>query len=205
MASNGHEAALEPVGATTRRRATPGAPWNSWLAFFAATGAGAGLLWWLLAPGGAVYGDGSDFKVWFPRDATLALLLTLAGVFSAVVALRGPRRLRRRRPRRPVQDEAEKPSLPLYFGLLLGGLVASVLAWRSGVFAGDLFQTPPANMASPSMVFSLRSPTVLLLWSLSTSLVIFGSKLFAYSFLAGPRPGPEPQAEPLHGREVTHG
>ncbi|AIX99728.1 hypothetical protein ART_0130 [Arthrobacter sp. PAMC 25486] len=197
MAHTGPDAALEPVDGLTRRhrRATAAAPWSSWPFFFAVTGAGAGVLWWLLAPGGAFYGDGSDFKVWLPRDATLALLLTLAGVLSAVLALRGSRvPWRTRRP-----GTAEKPSLPLYFGLLLGGLAASVLAWRIGVFAGDLFQTPPANMASPSMLFSLRSPTVLMLWPLSTSLVIFASKLFAYSFLA------EPKAEPLRSHDLLRG
>ena len=173
-------------------------PWSGWLAFFAATGAGAGILWWLLAPGGAFHGDGTDFKVWLPRDAALAVLLIVAGVLTAVRALRGWRALGGvRGPRRP--PAAETPSLPLYFGLLLGALAGSVLAWRIGVFAGDLFQTPPENMAHPSMVFSLRSPTVLILWPLSTSAVIFASKFFAYSFL------PEPRAEPLHGRDVLHG
>lgn len=169
--------------------ARAGAPWSAWLLFFAATGSGAGLLWWLLAPGGAFHGDGSDFKVWLPRDVTLALLLSAAGVLSAVLALRGPGRLR----------TVEKPSLPLYFALLLGGLAASVLAWRIGVFAGDLFQTPPANMANPSMVFSLRSSTVLILWPLCASLVIAASKLFAFSFV------PAPKVEPLHDREALHG
>ena len=199
----------EIAGGTKHRHrgAAASAPGSGWPAFFAAAGAGAGILWWLVAPGGAFYGDVTDFKLWLPRDAALALLLTAAGVLTAVRALRGRRALRgwralrgrrgrwgRRGPR-----PADSPTLPLYFGLLLGALAASVLAWRIGVFAGDLFQTPPDNMAHPSMVFSLRSPTVLVLWPLSASAVIFASKLFAYSFL------PETSAEPLHGREVLHG
>ena len=186
------------------RGAAASTSWSGWPAFFAAAGAGAGILWWLASPGGAFYGDGTDVNVWLPRDATLALLLTVAGVLTAVRALRGPLALRGRWGRRGPRGQrgrrtAERLSLPLYVGLLLGALAASVLAWRMGVFAGDLFQTPPDNMAHPSMVFSLRSPTVLILWPLSASAIIFVSKLFAYSFL------PESGAEPLHGREALHG
>ncbi len=189
-------------GTKSRHRgAAASTSWSGWPAFFAVTGAGAGILWWLVAPGGAFYGDGTDFQVWLPRDASLALLLTAAGVLTAVRSLRWPRGPRSWRGRwgRRGPGPAESPSLPLYIGLLLGSLAASVLAWRIGVFAGDLFQTPPDNMAHPSMVFSLRSPTVLILWPLSASAVIFASKLLAYSFL------PETRAEPLHDREVLHG
>ncbi len=163
------------------QRPASGTAWQPWLAYFAVTGMVAGILWWLLAPGGAFYGDGRDYEVWFPRDATLAALLVLGGISSAVLALRG-----RFLPRQSSAETVEKPSPALFAALLVGGVAASVIAWRTGVFAGDLFQTPPENMANPSMVFSLRSPSVLILWPLACSAVVFLRRLFAYAFAGGP-------------------
>ncbi len=162
-----------------RRRSQAGAPWGAWALLFAATGMGAGVIWWFAAPGGAFYGSGTDYEVWLPRDLTLGLLLLAAGVATGVLALRGWR----------VPRGGAKLSLRLYFGLVLGALAGSVLAWRIGVFAGDLFQTPPANMANPSIVFSLRSPTVLLLWPLATSVLVVLAQL------AGMSMGEEPASE----------
>lgn len=198
-ALNTSEAPTTEVPPTTdsgraRARAAASNPWQTWLAYFAVSGFAAGVLWWLLAPGGAFYGAGTDFAVWFPRDATLAALLVLAGVLSAVLALRGQFLLKRRR-----KSIADKPSRALYVALVVGGLAASVLAWRTGVFAGDLFQTPPENMPSPSMVFSLRSPTVLILWPLTTSVVVFLRQLVAYSFTSGPAAGSMPTGKPGNG------
>lgn len=170
--------------ARDRRRtqhSSAGTPWQPWLAYLFGTGVLSGILWWLLAPGGAFYGEGTDYHVWFPRDAVLAGLLLVGGIASAVLALRGTFLPRRSRP--AAADPArEKPSRALFAALVVGGFAASVIAWRTGVFAGDLFQTPPENMASPSMVFSLRSPSVLLLWPLATTAVIFFRQLIAYSF-----------------------
>lgn len=160
--------------------ALAGTAWQPWLAYFVFTGMGTGILWWLLAPGGAFYGDGNDFKMWFPRDAVLAGLMVVAGAASAVVALRGqflPRR---------GKNQGTNPSRALFAVLVLGGFLASVIAWRTGVFAGDLFQTPPANMPSPSVVFSLRSPSVLVLWPLASSVVVFAGKFMDYYSRPGP-------------------
>ena len=66
--------------------------------------------------------------------------------------------------------------------LLVSGLAGSVLAWRIGVFAGDLFQTVPENLPSPSMIFSLRSPSVLLLWPLASAAVLFVVHFIGYYF-----------------------
>lgn len=181
-----HTAASSPAGdapptARGRARAAVGNPWQSWLAWFVAAGFAAGVLWWLLAPGGAFYADSADYAVWFPRDATLAALMVVAGIASAVLALRGQFLPKRRR-----RAMADKPARTLFAALVVGGFAASVIAWRTGVFAGDLFHTPPEPMASPSMVFSLRSPTVLILWPLASSAAVFVRQLISYSFTSGP-------------------
>jgi hypothetical protein len=154
-----------------------------WLHLPALTGIAAGILWWLLAPGGALYGDGTDIASWFPRDATLAILLLLAGAAGGVAAIR-------RRPRAAAGV--------LMLALVVGGFAGSVIAWRMGVFAGDLFRTPPANMPNPSIVFSLRSGPVLLLWPLVSVLVFFVWNLFTYAF----HPMPE---EPVHSTGGVNG
>ncbi|MDJ0318156.1 MULTISPECIES: hypothetical protein [Arthrobacter] len=165
---------------STQRQApttTTGGVWREWLGFSAVTGVGAGVLWWLLAPGGAFYGEGKDFEIWFPRDATLSGLLLLAGILAAVLVHRG-----RMRSSRPADSPASSSQGILLLAVAVGGLVGSVIAWRVGVFAGDLFHTPPNNMTSPSMVFSLRSASVLILWPMASLLIIFISNLLSYAF-----------------------
>lgn len=186
----------EPAGRREKRRnkvALAGARWQPWLAYFVLTGMGTGILWWLLAPGGAFHGDGKDFETWFPRDAVLAGLMVMAGAASGVVALRG-----QFLPRRP-KIQGANPSRALFIVLVLGGFLASAIAWRTGVFAGDLFQTPPANMPNPSIVFSLRSPSVLSLWPLASSIVVFGGKFIDYYS----RPGPP--LETMQGSSLATG
>lgn len=163
------------------RSADTRAVWRRWLAFSAVTGVAAGILWWLLAPGGAFYGDGKDFAVWLPRDATLGLLLLLAGILSAVLVLRG-----RGKSARQGNAPASGTENVLLAALAVGGFAGSVIAWRMGVFAGDLFHTPPDNMANPSIVFSLRSASVLILWPLASVAVVFVSTLVSYSFFPAP-------------------
>lgn len=145
--------------------------WRKWLAVTLSLGAIMGAAWFVLAPGGAIYGEGTDFATWFPRDATLAALMLVAGVLSAVLLLRQGGKNRR----------VWASATPM-LALLVGGLAGSVLAWRIGVFAGDLFQTVPENLPSPSMIFSLRSPSVLLLWPLASAAVLFVVHFIGYYF-----------------------
>lgn len=128
-----------------------------------------GAAWFVLAPGGAIYGDGTDFHTWFPRDGALAALMLVAGVLCAVLLLRQGRSA-------PLTWSSAAPTM----ALLVGGLAGSVIAWRVGVFAGDLFQTVPENLANPSIVFSLRSGPVLLLWPLASAVVLFAVHFLGY-------------------------
>ncbi|WP_425864320.1 hypothetical protein [Arthrobacter sp. TWP1-1] len=156
--------------------------WRRGLSFGILTGLVVGVLWWLLAPGGAFYGKGTDATIWLPRDAVLGILLALAGVFSAVVTMR------RSSPGHSAQGSAAKQAVaPMAIVILaVSGLVGSVVAWRMGVFAGDLFQTPPDNMPNPSIVFSLRSGPLLLVWPLLASVVLFVWSLVSYAFVPSP-------------------
>lgn len=164
------------TGLRSTRRATAPAPaaWLRWLALSAAGGVAAGAAWWLAAPGGAFYGQGKDYAIWLPRDLVLAGLMVLGGLTAAALLIRSAAR----------HGSGARARL---VAVLAGGLLGSVLAWRTGVFAGDLFQTPPADMAAPSIVFSLRSPSVLLLWPLATSAAVFLYTFLAYTFVPPPR------------------
>lgn len=161
----------DPTAVKGAKKRDSAAIWRKWLTVTLTLGAIMGVAWFVLAPGGAIYGDGKDFATWFPRDAALALLLLVAGVLSAVLLLRQGRKDRR-------VWASGTPTL----ALLIGGLAGSVLAWRIGVFAGDLFQTVPENLPSPSMIFSLRSPSVLLLWPLASAAVLFVVHFIGYNF-----------------------
>ncbi|MCQ9164251.1 MULTISPECIES: hypothetical protein [unclassified Arthrobacter] len=163
------------VRRSSRRTTAPARPgWLRWLALSMAAGIVAGIVWWLAAPGGAFYGQGKDYTVWPGRDLVLAGVCVLCGLLAGMLLARHAARY-------------GTGAAARFLAVLAGGLLGSVLAWRVGVFAGDLFQTPPDNMPSPSMVFSLRSPSVLLLWPLAASAVVFVYAFLAYTFVPQPR------------------
>ncbi|WP_146238873.1 hypothetical protein [Arthrobacter livingstonensis] len=152
------------------------AGWQRWFALSSGAGVVLGILWWLAAPGGAFYGEGKDYTIWVARDLVLAGLGVLAGLTAAVLLVRAAAR-----------HGGGAGATARLLAAAAGGLLGSVLAWRLGVFAGDLFQTPPDNLPNPSMVFSLRSASVLLLWPLVTTAVVFLYTFLAYSFVPAPR------------------
>ncbi|MHA7270570.1 hypothetical protein [Arthrobacter sp. HLT1-20] len=175
-----------PQAANTRTH------WRHGLGFSAAVGALLGAAWWLLAPGGAFYGDGEDYTVWFPRDLVLAILMVTGGLLSAVWLLR----------QRRVTAHGPLPAAA-FVAMVVGGFVGSVIAWRMGVFAGDLFHTPANNLPHPSMVFSLRSQTVLILWPLASVITVFIAQLFGYGiYPAAPAPGQDAPAQDAPGQAL---
>ena len=159
-----------------RTATAPSAGWQRWFTLSAGAGVVLGILWWLAAPGGAFYGDGKDYAIWLARDLVLGGLCVLAGLTAAVLLVRAAAR------RGGGADATAR-----LLAVVAGGLLGSVLAWRMGVFAGDLFRTPPDNMPNPSMVFSLRSPTVLLLWPLATAAAVFLFTFLTNAFVPTPR------------------
>lgn len=143
-------------------------PW-SLLLVPAAAGIPAGILWWLLAPGGLnlvtrdpALASGTVPLVWLPRDLTLAGILVLAGCLLAVFLADGRR---------------ADPQAALLTGLA-GALAGSVLAWGTGVFAGRLLGPAVDASANASIAFSLRAWPVLLLWPAATAMSIFVLELF---------------------------
>lgn len=156
LASYPPEAYSEPLQAT----AAPKSTWWLWLALPAISGLLVGILWWLAAPGGAFYAKGTDYNIWLPRDLVLGGLGVLAGLVAVLLFLLKGRRA----------GGASKSAL---IALAVGSALGSLLAWRTGVFMGSLFQTPPQPLLSPSILFSLRAHSVLLLWPLTVALLTF--------------------------------
>lgn len=149
------------------RRALPRLPW-AMLAVPAAAGVPAGILWWLLAPGGLnlitrdpALGAGTNPAVWLPRDLTLAGLLVFAGCLLAVFL---------------ADKKRADPQASLLMGLA-GGLCGAVLAWQAGVLSARLFSPAVDATANASIAFSLRSLPVLLLWPAATAVSVFVMEL----------------------------
>ncbi|HKS00032.1 MAG TPA: hypothetical protein VJS86_00025 [Arthrobacter sp.] len=149
----------EAQGATRRLRRD----WV-WVAGIIVAGIPAGLLWWLLAPGGrnlisgnAALASGTNSQGWLPRDLVLAALFVLAGCVVAVL-LSGRR------------DGGTRRMLLLS---VAASAAAAVLAWQTGVLAGGWLGGPQDTSANASVAFSLRSLTVLVLWPAAVAAAFF--------------------------------
>ena len=148
-------------------RKTTGGPGRlPWAMFVvpALAGIPAGILWWLLAPGGLnlitrdpALATGANPATWLPRDLTLGALLLFAGCLLAVFLIDG------RRPRR-------RAALVL---ALTGGTLGAVVAWQSGMAAARLWSAPVDASANASIAFSLRAWPVLLLSPAATAIAVF--------------------------------
>ena len=143
--------------------ARPRLPWPV-LLVPAAAGVPAGILWWVLAPGGLnlitrdpSLASGSNPLVWLPRDLTLAGIMVLAGCLLAVFLSDGKR---------------ADPQAALVTGLV-GALAGSIIAWQTGVLAAQLWGPAPNPSANASVAFSLRAWPVLLLWPGATAVSVF--------------------------------
>ncbi|GGH97576.1 hypothetical protein ACFFGR_08680 [Arthrobacter liuii] len=148
---------------TNFARAARWLPW-SLLLVPAAAGVPAGILWWLLAPGGLnlltrdpALASGTVPMVWLPRDLTLAGILVLAGCLLAVFLADGKR---------------PDPQAALLTGLA-GALAGSVVAWGTGILAARLWGPAVDTSVNASVAFSLRSWPVLLLWPAATAVSVF--------------------------------
>lgn len=141
-----------------------------WAAGIIGTGIPAGLLWWLLAPGGmnllsgnAALASGTNSAGWLPRDLVLAGLFVVAGSLVAVLLSGrkdgGTRRL-------------------LVVSVAASG-AAAVLAWQTGVLAGLWLGQPEDTSANASVAFSLRSHTVLLLWPAAVAAGYFALRVIS--------------------------
>ncbi|MFF8812099.1 hypothetical protein [Streptomyces pactum] len=147
-----------------------------------------GLLWLWLAPrvelvsdGRAVYMKNSEAEDAIGADGRFVLLGLALGALSAVAVF-----LFRR-----------QGGIPLVLGLAVGGLLASVVAWRLGVHLGhegDILRR--AREVGPGVAFDksleLRAKGALLAWPAAAMAVHL-----ALTGLFGPRdPEPQPYPEP---------
>lgn len=112
--------------------------------------------WWLLAPGGldAVHPQAPEVDA--AQDGVLAVLMLAAGALSAVPAL----------------ARAARPVARL-LGVLAGAGVGAGTAWALGVGL-DSLSGPPDGA-----VLDLRAYGVLLLWPLTTAVLVFSATLSA--------------------------
>ena len=138
-------------------------PWT-WFAAAAAGGVPVGLLWWLLAPGGLnlitrnpALADGTNPEVWLLRDLTLAGLCVFAGCLVAVF----------------LTGKGGREEQAAFLLGLAGGLGGALIAWLTGVLAGQLWGEPADASVNASVAFSLRSLPVLILWPAATATSVF--------------------------------
>lgn len=171
-AGSAYPPAAYAAAVPTDLTSAPPASLLRWVLLTAAGGILVGAAWWLLAPGGAFFGNGTDYTIWPVRDFTLGGLGTLAGLATAVTLL--PR-------------AQQRGSMAKLFAALAGGLLGSVIAWQLGLFAGHVFHPQPANVPSLSIAFSLRAPSILLIWPFVTALVIFAYTLVGQLFAPASR------------------
>ena len=151
-------------------------PWPL-LAVPAAAGVPAGILWWLLAPGGLnlITRDpglaaGTNPAVWLPRDLTLAAIMVVAGCVLGVFL---------------ADKKRANPQAALLLGLG-GALAGSLLAWQAGMLSAMLWGPVVDASANASIAFSLRALPVLLLWPAAAAISVFVLEL---QDLLGKKPG----------------
>ncbi|HET8879668.1 MAG TPA: hypothetical protein VFN00_09465 [Arthrobacter sp.] len=170
-------------GSPVRSRRGFTLPWKG-LLIIAAAGIPAGLLWWLLAPTGLnlisrdpALASGSNPSTWLPRDLVLAGLFLLAGCLSGIL-IAGSK-------------PASLPALTVV-AAVAAAAAGALLAWGTGLLAGNLFTPAHDTSASASIAFSLRAYAVLLVWPAATALSIFVATLFGHPEPA-PDAGPSPR------------
>jgi hypothetical protein len=150
-------APVPPVRSSNEAHGTRRPPGRgyAWAAGIVGAGIPAGLLWWLLAPGGQnlVSGDsalssGTNSQGWLPRDLVLAGLFVFAGCLVAVL----------------LSGRSDGGTRRMLLLSVAASAAAAVLAWQTGVLAGLWLGGPQDTSANASVAFSLRSLTVLVLW-----------------------------------------
>lgn len=150
----------------------------AWLWFVVPVFAGVvlGIVWWLLAPGGAnlltrdpAMADPAAPLTRLPRDLVLAALLLLAGCFTAVL----------------LDSKVREPGQVTRTLLAAaGGLAGAVAAWQLGVLSGRWWG-PAGILPDGEDGFTLRSLVVLLIWPGAVALIGFVFNLIG---LLGKRP-----------------
>ncbi|WP_422936361.1 hypothetical protein [Sinomonas sp. P47F7] len=130
-----------------------------WCVLPAVAGPVLGVAWWLAAPGGRLYGDGSDYGQWIPRDFVFTGLSALAAVVVVVFAVRAHVRV---------------GFAGRYLAALVGSGAGSVLMWLTGVGLGMVFGSSRSDPSVVGSAFGLATFSALALWPGIVAVVILG-------------------------------
>nr|WP_246223789.1 hypothetical protein [Pseudarthrobacter psychrotolerans] len=103
------------------------------------------------------FADGTNPEVWLLRDLTLAGLCVFAGCLVAVF----------------LTDKSGRNAQAAFLLGLAGGVGGALIAWLTGVLAGQLWGGPADTSVNASVAFSLRSLPVLILWPAATATSVF--------------------------------
>lgn len=135
-----------------------------WAAAMAILGPVIGVLWWLAAPGGALYGDRTVADSWLGRDLVLGGLELAAGIVTGWL----------------LTNRVDLPGAwQRVCAAVAGALLGSILAVAVGQGIGALF--PGEEEAE--FPFVLRSLGVALVWPAATALVVFVASLLGLLLL----------------------
>lgn len=120
-----------------------------WTVFPVLAGLVLGTVWAVAAPGGLLYGSGSDYQDWDERDLIFAGLGLLAGLVIAVVLA-----VTRRRSGLANRGVAA----------LGGSVLGSFAAWGTGVGLAAVLGARGVNPSVPETVFGLQALSSLAVW-----------------------------------------
>lgn len=116
-----------------------------------------GVVWWLAAPGGRLYGDGSDYQQWLPRDLVFVGLGAAAAVVVVVFVVRAHVRF---------------GFAARYLAALIGSLMGSVLMWLTGSGLGQAFGSSRTDPSVDGSSFGLQTLSSVALWPAIVAVVI---------------------------------
>ncbi|NUP73367.1 MAG: hypothetical protein HOQ07_01735 [Sinomonas sp.] len=130
-----------------------------WLLLPSAAGPILGVAWWLAAPGGRLYGNGSDYGSWIGRDFAFAGLAALGAVSVVVFMVRAHERF---------------GFAGRYLGALVGSGVGSVLMWLTGTGLGQAFGFLRTDPGLEGSAFGLHALSALAIWPGIVAVVSLG-------------------------------
>lgn len=116
-----------------------------------------GVVWWLAAPGGRLYGDGSDYQQWLPRDLVFAGLAALAAIVVVVFVVRAHIRF---------------GFAARYLAALVGSGIGSLLMWLTGTGLGQMLGSSRKDPSVDGSAFRLDTLSALALWPAIVAIVI---------------------------------
>lgn len=128
-----------------------------WAVLPAVAGLVVGTVWPLAAPGGLVYGAGTEYRTWDERDLLFASLGALAGLVMAVVLAATRRR-------------AGLPGRGL--AALAGSVAGTLAAWGTGVGLTRVLGARGVSSSVAESSFGLQALSALAVWPAIVALAV---------------------------------